>query len=70
MSAKHEPLAALGEGFFQGASARDANDHIIYNKATSALFYEDDGTGAHAQVQFATLANKPANLAFNDFVVI
>jgi hypothetical protein len=30
--------------------------------------YDDGGTGAHAAVQFAILANKPANLAANDFL--
>lgn len=56
--------------FYKGAAAHDGNDHIIYNTATGALFYDADGTGAHAQVQFATLANKPTNVTYGDFVVI
>lgn len=56
--------------FFAGAHAHDADDHIIYLKATGALYYDSDGTGVHAQVQFATLANHPADLSFNDFVLV
>jgi Ca2+-binding RTX toxin-like protein len=55
--------------FFQGTKAHDASDRIIYNKATGAVFYDDDGTGAHAQIQFAVLTTKPALLS-NDFVVV
>jgi Ca2+-binding RTX toxin-like protein len=57
--------------FYKGAKAHDADDHIIYNKATGALYYDDDGKGGHAQVQFATLAApiKPT-LSASDFVVI
>jgi Ca2+-binding RTX toxin-like protein len=55
-----------------GTKAHDADDRIIYNKATGALYYDDDGTGAHVQVQFATLGATihPTNLAYNDFVLI
>jgi serralysin len=56
--------------FFLGTHAHDANDHIIYNKANGALFYDVDGTGAHAQVAFAVLTTRPANVALGDFVVI
>jgi serralysin len=56
--------------FFLGTQAHDANDHIIYNKANGALFYDEDGTGGHAQVEFAVLLTKPSNVAVGDFVVI
>jgi Ca2+-binding RTX toxin-like protein len=56
--------------FYIGTKAHDASDRIIYNKSTGAVYYDDDGTGAHAQIQFATLSTKPANLAANDFTVI
>jgi hypothetical protein len=57
--------------FFAGTHAHDADDHIIYNKASGALYYDADGTGAHAQVQFATIADHAiAGLAFSDFVLI
>jgi Ca2+-binding RTX toxin-like protein len=55
--------------FRAGAKALDANDHIIYNKATGLLSYDADGSGAHAAVVIAVLVNKPV-LAANDFIVI
>jgi Ca2+-binding RTX toxin-like protein len=61
---------ALKAGFFfAGHSAHDADDHIIYDRTTGGLFYDDDGIGGHAQVQIAYLGNKPL-LAANDFQVI
>jgi serralysin len=42
--------------FHTGFSAADASDRIIYNSATGALFYDADGLGGVAQVQFAVLS--------------
>jgi Ca2+-binding RTX toxin-like protein len=42
--------------FTIGAAASTAQHRIIYNQATGALFYDADGTGAGAQVQFAKLS--------------
>lgn len=42
--------------FRVGAAAGDASDRIIYNSTTGGLFYDSDGTGAAAQVQFAVLS--------------
>ncbi|MFN0193854.1 MAG: beta strand repeat-containing protein [Aestuariivirga sp.] len=42
--------------FFVGAAAHDADDRIIYNSDSGALFYDADGLGGAAQVQFASLA--------------
>ena len=63
---------ALKAAFFHvGAAAADSDDHIVYNKATGALFFDADGSGhGAAAIQFATLTNRPANLAANDFFVI
>jgi Ca2+-binding RTX toxin-like protein len=61
---------ALNAGFFHaGVKAADANDHIVYNKATGILSYDNDGNGSHAAIGFAVLTNKPV-LAANDFQVI
>ena len=55
--------------FVTGAAAGDANDRIIYNAATGNLFYDRDGTGAAAQVQFAHLNGNPG-LANTNFVIV
>ncbi|WP_210485689.1 calcium-binding protein [Microvirga antarctica] len=55
--------------FHLGARAADADDRIIYAKASGTLFYDPDGNGPAAQVLLATLSNK-AKVAVGDFVVI
>ncbi len=61
--------ALPASAFVIGSSAGDADDRIIYNNATGALFFDADGNGAGAAVQFATLSGAPA-LAASDFTVI
>ena len=68
-------LTATGElatDMFHGGAgvttAADANDHLIYNSTTGALYYDPDGTGAAAAVQFATL-NAALALTAGNFVV-
>ena len=56
--------------FVTGTAAGDADDRIIYDAGTGALYYDADGNGAGAAVQFATLSNLPANLSASDFIVI
>ncbi len=55
--------------FFNGAAAHDADDRIVYNSATGNLFYDSDGTGANAAVQFARLTGAPA-ISNADFIVV
>jgi Ca2+-binding RTX toxin-like protein len=51
------PVTTLAAAQFHiGAAAGDASDRLIYNSATGSLFFDRDGTGAIAPVQFATLS--------------
>jgi Ca2+-binding RTX toxin-like protein len=61
----HSFYAALGAN-----AAADADDRIIYNKTTGALYFDRDGAGGAAAIKFAVLDTHPANLSFHDFVVI
>ncbi len=55
--------------FHAGADAHDANDRVIYNKKTGALFYDRDGNGDAAQVQIATLSKKLKAISNGDFFI-
>jgi Ca2+-binding RTX toxin-like protein len=69
MGSPTKPVKLDSKMFWIGASAHDANDRIIYDKATGALYYDDDGTGRHAQVKIASL-KKGLGLTKSDFHVI
>jgi Ca2+-binding RTX toxin-like protein len=76
ISLENEFFKGLAEGtltaaaFRVGSSAVDASDRIIYNKNTGALYYDKDGSGAAAKVQFATLIGNPDDVARGDFLII
>jgi Ca2+-binding RTX toxin-like protein len=56
--------SVAGSQFVIGAAAQDAGDRIIYSSATGEVYYDSDGTGPAAQIQFATLS---AGLALTNF---
>lgn len=59
-------LAAAG-----ATTAQDAEDRIIYDTSTGALYYDVDGAGGESAIQFATIQNHAtAGLAYNDFAII
>jgi Ca2+-binding RTX toxin-like protein len=57
------------KAFYKGAKAHDADDRIIYDSKTGALFYDQDGKGAKVAIQMATLS-KNLKMAAQDFYVI
>ena len=56
--------------FYLGSKAHDKNDHILYDKNSGKLYFDTDGSGNKAAVQFAVLTNKPDNLGYHDFHII
>jgi Ca2+-binding RTX toxin-like protein len=70
MGALGGPGALAAAKYFAGAAAHDADDRVVYNKATGALFFDSNGIAAGGVTQLATLTNKPANVDASDFVVI
>ena len=67
-------IAATGtlaaSAFRLGTAAADADDRIVYDSATGRIYYDADGSGAGAQVLFATVAAGTAltNLDFYAYV--
>jgi Ca2+-binding RTX toxin-like protein len=55
--------------FWAGKAAHDSSDRILYDKASGALYYDQDGTGRMAQVKIATL-KKGLSLTEKDLFVI
>lgn len=62
-------MTDLTNSFVVGTTAKDANDFLIYNKSKGALFYDADGNGKGAAIQFATLTGQ-ATLNAADFLVV
>lgn len=60
----------LNKAFLKnGATAKDANDYLVYNKATGVLSYDADGSGVSKAVEIALLS-KNLKLTAADFFVI
>jgi Ca2+-binding RTX toxin-like protein len=60
------------DAFYSGAGAvsgNDATDRIIHDTTTGALYYDADGSGGEAAVQFAILTGAPS-LRFDDFLIV
>lgn len=55
--------------FQLGTSADDADDRIIYNQANGSVWYDADGTGAKAAVQFASVVSG-VPLTADHFVIV
>ena len=50
-------------------TAQAADDHLIYDTRSGALYYDPDGEGGSAAAQFAILNDGP-DVGFRDFVVV
>ena len=72
---------ALGSSFDKGEfvarasghSATTAAQHIVYDKSNGSLWYDADGNGSHAAIQFAqfgTASAHPTNLTWGDFAIV
>jgi Ca2+-binding RTX toxin-like protein len=61
---------SMNPAFFRaGSAALDANDYVVYNKATGVLTYDVNGNAAGGTQQVAVLIGRPA-LTAADFLVI
>jgi Ca2+-binding RTX toxin-like protein len=63
------PGTLLPSQLHGGTTAADALDRIIYDRATGNLYFDEDGTGATAQILFAVLDNRPSISAL-DFEIV
>jgi Ca2+-binding RTX toxin-like protein len=59
----------LAAKFFALDSAKDKDDHVIYNRKTGVLSYDVDGSGGARAVEFAKLAPKLKMTAAEFFVI-
>jgi Ca2+-binding RTX toxin-like protein len=60
----------LKKDFFRvGDKAKDGNDYVIYDKKKGVLYYDADGSGHGAAVQYATI-QKNLKMTYKDLFVI
>ena len=62
-------VALTASQFQLGSAANDTGDRILYDQSSGKLYYDADGTGSTAAIEFATLSTKLA-LAATDFLII
>ncbi|MCB1501498.1 MAG: hypothetical protein KDK07_17230 [Bauldia sp.] len=63
------PVGYLDDAYFHvGKAAKTADHHVIYDKKTGALYWDEDGSGAMAQVKLASLDKHLKMHADNIFV--
>lgn len=56
------------DNLVMGAAAVDADDYLIFNSGTGALYYDADGAGGKAAVQIAVIG--VASLSIDDFSIV
>ena len=58
--------------FAYGSTATTETQHVLYDQANGALYYDADGSGSRAAIQLATVLNNgvPANLDHTSFQVV
>ena len=55
--------------FHLGTAAITTEQHLIYDRGSGALYYDEDGAGGEAQVQIALLSTRPGLDAGDLFVI-
>ena len=60
---------ARSRAFVAGSTAQEADDRILYDPQSGALYFDADGSGAGAAIQFATVT-LGTGLSASDFMVI
>ncbi|WP_421724458.1 hypothetical protein [Bauldia sp.] len=55
--------------FRKGATAKDADDYVLYDKASGALYYDEDGFGGTPEVQIAQF-DPGDKVKYSDFTVM
>ena len=73
MSGLGTATGVLAAAMFYAASGatkgHDSSDRIVYDSKDGKLFYDSDGSGSHAAVQFALLTGHPT-LSASDFIIV
>ncbi|QRM27554.1 SdrD B-like domain-containing protein [Microvirga sp. VF16] len=64
-----KPVKMKKDFFTIGTSAKDKNDHLIYNKKAGVLSYDADGSGAKKAVEFAKI-KAGLELKYSHFYII